>query len=119
MEQREYIAALDLGTSKMLAMAASKDSEGVLKILATEKVASGTSIRRGFIYNIEDAATKVSSLVNKLSYKVRPGLKKVYVGIGGQSLRTECYTVKKEMYGKSVDNKTVEALYEECQKYQP
>ncbi|MCC8145374.1 MAG: pilus assembly protein PilM [Bacteroidales bacterium] len=119
MEQREYVAALDLGTSKMLAMAASKDSEGVLKILATEKVASGTSIRRGFIYNIEDAATKVSSLVNKLGYKLRPGLKKIYVGLGGQSLRSESYTVKKEMQGRSVDSKTIDALYEECQKYQP
>ena len=119
MEQKEYVAALDLGTSKMLAVAASKSSGGVLKILATEKVASGTSIRRGFIYNIEDAAGKISSLVNKLGYKLRPGLKKIYVGIGGQSLRTEAFTVKKEINGASVDKKIIDSLYEECWSYQP
>ncbi|MDL2224421.1 pilus assembly protein PilM [Bacteroidales bacterium OttesenSCG-928-M06] len=119
MEQREYVAALDLGTSKILAMAASKDSEGVLTILATEKELSGTSIRRGVIYNVEDAANKVSSLISELDYKLRPKLKKIYVGIGGQSLRTMSHTIKKEMHGKSVDAQTINDLYEECRQYQP
>lgn len=119
MEQREYVAALDLGTSKMLAMAASKDRDGVLTILEVEKLLSGTSIRRGCVYNIEEAASKVSSLVNKLSNKLHPGLKKIYVGIGGQSLRSECYTVRKEINGMAVNNRIMDSLLEECKKYTP
>ncbi len=119
MEQSEYIAALDLGTSKMLAMAASKDKGGVLSILGSEKVLSGNCIRRGYIHHVEETAGKVSSLVKNLSNKLQPGIKKIYVGIGGQSLRSEYYTVRKEINGATVNQRLVDSIYEECRKYKP
>ncbi len=119
MERREYVAALDPGTSKILAVVAGKNAEGKLSFLALEKIASGTGIRRGCIYNIEETTQKVSSLINSLNRKLYPRLKQIYVGIGGQSLRTECHTVKKEVNGESVDEEIINSLYEECKQYQP
>lgn len=119
MEQREYVAALDLGTSKMLAVAASKSPDGTLKLLASEKMGSGIGIRRGFIYNVQDVTEKVSSIIDKLDKQLNPGLKKIYVGIGGQSLRTETYVVKKEINGATVTNEIIDSLYEECRKHRP
>ncbi|MDH8701861.1 cell division protein FtsA [Dysgonomonadaceae bacterium PH5-43] len=118
MKQGEYVAALDLGTSKMLGVAASKDEDGVLKILASEKVASDKCVRRGFVYNIKDAADKVSSLVEGLKANLKPNLKKIYVGVGGQSLRSEYHSVKIELNGEAVDDDALEYLYEECKQYQ-
>jgi cell division protein FtsA len=118
MEQTKYVAALDLGTSKLLIMAAKKNGEEGLLILNSEKMASGNSIRRGRIHNIEETADNVRSLVNRLSRKLNPGIKKIYVGIGGQSLRTEHYSVKKEINGL-VTNETIDYLYHECSLYEP
>ncbi|MDR0427277.1 MAG: pilus assembly protein PilM [Dysgonamonadaceae bacterium] len=118
MVQGKYVAALDLGTSKIIAIAATKSKDGVITISKTEKIASGTCIRRGFIYNIEETSMKISSLVKNLTRQLRP-LQKIYVGIGGQSLRTEYYTAKKEINGEAVDNEIIDSLYEECRKYQP
>jgi cell division protein FtsA len=115
----EYIAALDLGTSKMIAMAATKNREGALSILGSEKVDSETCIRRGCIYNIEKTGEKVSSVVRKLSYKLNPGIQKIYVGIGGQSLRTEYHAVRKEINGGVINDEILTSLEEECRKYEP
>jgi cell division protein FtsA len=119
MEQSEYIAALDLGTSKMLAMAVSKNREGVLTILGSEKMPSGNCIRRGYIHHVEETAGKVSSLVGRLSNRLQPKLKKIYVGIGGQSLRTESYTVRKEINGATINQKLIDSIKEECFSYEP
>ncbi|GHT74621.1 cell division protein FtsA [Bacteroidia bacterium] len=120
MEQSEYIAALDLGTSKMVLMAATQKN-GVLSILGTQKTASGNSIRRGTIYNIEEAAEKIASLVKDLNSSLRPGIKKVYVGIGGQSLRSEYYTIYRELGedDETITDEIVDSLQKECRKYVP
>lgn len=115
----EYIAALDLGTSKMLSIAARKDGEGVLSILGSEKEISGNCIRRGCIYHVGETALKISSLINRMDRKLDANIKKVYVGLGGQSLRTEYHTVKKEMNGSMVDDRTIDSLYNDCLSYMP
>ncbi|MDR0681501.1 MAG: rod shape-determining protein [Dysgonamonadaceae bacterium] len=118
MEQTKYVVALDLGTSKMLAVAAKKNGKGRLLILNSEKTAAGCSILRGRIHNIEETAENVRSLVNRLSRKLNPGIKKIYVGIGGQSLHTEYYSVKKEINGL-VTEETIKYLDHECRQYEP
>jgi cell division protein FtsA len=47
-----------------------------------------------------------------------PGIKKIYVGIGGQSLRTEYYSVKKEINGL-ITEETLGYLRHECEQYEP
>jgi cell division protein FtsA len=110
----EYVAVLDLGTSKMLAVAASKNNRQ--EILASEKVDLDNSIRRGLIYNPEKASAKLFSLINKFNFKLKPKLKKIYVGIGGQSLHTKAYSVRKEINGE-IENETINSLLNECLNY--
>jgi cell division protein FtsA len=117
--QKEYMAALDLGSFELCLMAAHKNEQGVLSILACEKEPTKDCIRRGCIYNIEETANKISILINRLNKRLNPAIKKVYVGIGGQSLRAEWYTVKKEIGGKEINYETINHLYNECLKYKP
>ncbi|GMO32994.1 MAG: cell division protein FtsA [Candidatus Azobacteroides pseudotrichonymphae] len=110
-----YVVALDLGTSKLLAMAARKTHEGI-SILDSKQIPSGTCIRRGCVYKIDDTANIVRKIVNGLSHSLNSGIKKVYVGIGGQSLRAEYYSVKKEINGL-VTNDILLHLEDECRKH--
>ncbi|MDR0412863.1 MAG: pilus assembly protein PilM [Dysgonamonadaceae bacterium] len=116
--ETKYVAALDLGTFKLLAMAAKKKTAGSLSILNSEKLPSGKSIRRGRIHNIEEIATSVSLLVNRLNRKLATEIQKIYAGIGGQSLHTEGYSVKKEINGE-VTSGIIDDLYLECRQYKP
>ena len=113
----EYIAALDLGTSKMLAMAASKDDRQ--KILATKQIESGDSMRRGFIYKTTEASAKIAELIQCLNQELQeahlPVLKQVYVGIGGKGLHTKAYSVEKNIHGNIVDDEILDQLRDECQ----
>ncbi|GHT04019.1 cell division protein FtsA [Bacteroidia bacterium] len=110
-----YVAAIDLGTSKMQAMAARKNSLGELEVLGTEVLPLGDCMCRGRISKLEEATTKVQSVVNSLSRQplLVQGLKQIYIGIGGQSLHTEPYTVKKEING-TVTRETLDLLEKEC-----
>ncbi|MDR2520807.1 MAG: pilus assembly protein PilM [Bacteroidales bacterium OttesenSCG-928-I14] len=97
-ERFPYIAALDLGTSKILAMVAQKTPEGIL-VLDSKQISSGICIRRGCIYKIDDAANAVRIVVNDLNSSLNQILERIYVGIGGQSLKTVHCSVKKEVNG--------------------
>ena len=90
MELTEFIAAIDLGSSKIIGAlgVCSKDVTGSVTVYAIEHEESGSCIKRGCIQNVEDAAGKVKSVINKLQYKTHSEISKIYVGIGGQSLYT-------------------------------
>ena len=49
---------------------------------------SSSFIHKGAIYNIDKAAQAFSSLVSSLEDQLESAISKVYVGVGGQSLRT-------------------------------
>ena len=45
-------------------------------------------IRKGVIYNLDKTAQSLTSIIKKLESTLKASIGKVYVGIGGQSLRT-------------------------------
>jgi cell division protein FtsA len=93
-----YVAAVDLGTSKVLAMAARKTSKGELEVIEAKSLPAG-GMCRGRIRNAEAASNKVYMLMNSFGAKLSPGLKQIYVGIGGQGLHTEPYEFTQEING--------------------
>jgi len=118
MIQSEYIAALDLGTSKMIAMVGRKDVNGILSVEASEKIDSGSCMRKGYVYNVEDAGKKVEQLISKMNNRLSPKIEKVYVGIGGQSIQMETYKAIRQVDG-IVDEATLNSMKDECDKYDP
>ena len=118
MERSEYVAALDLGTSKMIAMAARKNEQGILSIIDAEKINSTNCIRRGCIYNINETKDNIEHLIRQLNHKLETPIEKVYVGIGGQSLRTKDYALKKEI-DTVITQGTIDSLLEQARGYEP
>lgn len=117
MDKSIHIAALDLGTSKISAMVAKKGWDGVLSIVAHEEIISENSIRRGCVFNVEAVSAKVTSLIRSLNRKLDNPIGKIYVGIGGQSLRTEPYTVKREVENEMVTKDLIDSMLEEAKDY--
>ncbi|WP_280765931.1 cell division protein FtsA [Parabacteroides sp. PFB2-10] len=122
MAYRDFIAVIDLGTSRLIGMVGQKDrATGVIRVLASDSEEAGGAIRRGIIFNIEETAAKIKRLVKKLEANLKGGkIAKVYVGVGGQSLHSIDYSVVKEMMEESVLTEDIkDMLLEDCRTYQP
>ena len=119
MAYTDFIAAIDLGTSHMVGMVGTKNATGALSIIAYEVENSGTCIRRGCVYNVKETASKIKRLILKLENKLG-GTKigQVYVGLGGQSLRSIEHTVCKVLGTGGVEE-IIDSLYQECKDYRP
>ena len=121
MAYTDFIAAIDLGTSHMVGMVGTKNATGALSIIAYEVENSGTCIRRGCVYNVKETASKIKRLILKLENKLG-GTKigQVYVGLGGQSLRSIEHTVCKVLGTEGVvTEEIIDSLYQECKDYRP
>lgn len=121
MQYTNFIAAIDLGTSHMVGIVGIKNPGGTLSIIAHEVENSGTCIRRGCVYNVEETANKVKRLIQKLEIKLQGAkIGKIYVSVGGMSLRSMNHTVPR-ILGEDgiVSEETINSLYKECQAFRP
>lgn len=121
MAYTDFIAAIDLGTSHLVGMVGTKNAAGAVSIIAHEVEDSGSCIRRGCVYNVKETANKIKRLVLKLENKLGGSkIGQVYVGIGGQSLRSIDHTVCKVLGTEGVvTEEIIDSLYQECCNYRP
>ena len=94
---KEFIIAIELGSSKMTGIAGQKNLDGSITILAVAKEDSTSCIRKGVVYNLEKTTIALTNLVKKLKNMLKTEIAKVYVGVGGQSLRGIKNTIVREM----------------------
>ena len=85
MTAKEFIVAIELGSSKIAGIAG-KTNDGNIQILAYASEDASDCIRKGLIYNINKTAMGLTSVVSQLEEQLKAKIAKVYVGIGGQSL---------------------------------
>ena len=83
-----FTAVIDLGTSKIKGVMGRRNDSGVISVSASGSIDSGSSIRRGVIYNIEQAGANVHKLVRMLENSSDRKIGRVYVSLAGQSLHT-------------------------------
>ena len=86
MAPKEFIVAIELGSSKITGVAGKKNMDGSITILAVVKEDSSSFIRKGVIYNIDKTAQCISNIVKRLTAQLKTSIMTVYVGVGGQSI---------------------------------
>ncbi len=97
MAAKDFIVAIELGSSKMTGIAGKKNLDGSIQVLAVVKEDSSSFIRKGVVYNIEKTAQCLTNIVKKLTTQLKTDITQVYVGIGGQSIRSVRNVVTKEL----------------------
>ncbi|MDO5446275.1 MAG: cell division protein FtsA [Prevotellaceae bacterium] len=93
---KDFVVAIELGSSKMTGIAGKKNADGSINVLAMSQEDSSAFIRKGYVYNIDKTAAAISNIVTDLSSQLKTQIKKVYVGIGGQSVRSYVNEIKRE-----------------------
>ena len=84
----DFIVAIELGSSKISGIAGKKLPDGSIQILATASENASGCIRKGVIYNLDKTTQSLTSIIKKLESTLKASIGKVYIGMGGQSLRT-------------------------------
>ncbi|MBQ8501221.1 MAG: cell division protein FtsA [Bacteroides sp.] len=114
MATTEFIAAIELGSSKISGIAGRKNYDGSMQVLAFASEEASSFVHKGIIYNIDKAAQALTSIIGKLEAQLKCSIAKVYVGIGGQSLRTVKNSITRFMEEECIfSNELVDELYAE------
>lgn len=97
MAAKDFIVAIELGSSKVTGIAGQKNLDGSIKVLAVVKENSSSFIRKGVVNNIDKTAMCITNIVNKLKTQLKTEITQVYVGVGGQSIRSTLNSITKEL----------------------
>lgn len=94
---KEFIVAIELGSSKITGMAGRKNLDGSISVLAVAKQDSSDCIRKGVVYNVDKTVLCLTNVVSKLEKSLKTKIAQVYVGVGGQSIRSIRNVIVKEL----------------------
>ena len=78
MATSDFIAVIELGSSKIVGLAGRKKEDGAMEILAYAKEDASTCIQRGIIYNIDKVANALTSIIGKMESQLDCLIGKVY-----------------------------------------
>ena len=90
-----YIAAIDLGTTKVVTLVGEKTPFGCKIVAYSENPSQG--VMRGEVVNIQNVLNAITPCIADVQGKIREKISKVYVGIAGQNIRSqaECNVVNR------------------------
>jgi cell division protein FtsA len=94
---KDFIVAIELGSSKVTGIAGQKNLDGSITVLAVAKEPSSSFIRKGVVYNIDKTAQCLQGIIKKLQTQLKTQILQVYVGVGGQSVRGVRNAVAKDL----------------------
>lgn len=108
---KEFIVAIELGSSHITGMAGKKNPDGSTTVLAVARENANSCIRKGVVYNINQTAQCLTNIVNRLKTALKSEISKVYVGVGGRSIRSVENIITKELpAGTIIDQDMVNDL---------
>ncbi|HET6559199.1 MAG TPA: cell division protein FtsA [Prolixibacteraceae bacterium] len=89
MDKNEVIfAAVDIGSTKVVALAGKKMEDNKIQIIGLGHSAS-RGIKRGVVFNVEEAFAAVNDAVNQAEKECGHAIENVFVNISGQHLTTK------------------------------
>ena len=102
MIDKDFIVAIELGSSKVTGIAGQKKPDGSISIIALVKEDSSSFIRKGVVYNIDKTAQCLQNVIQKLEIQLKTHITQVFVGVSGQSIRGVRNSLVKEMAEETI-----------------
>lgn len=112
-KSEKIVAAVDVGTTKVVVVAGRKDREGTIEILGYGKSCS-MGVKRGVVLNIGEAFSSIHEAIRQAEDMFEGDIEEVYVNIVGQQLKT--FTKRGEQYineSRIVSEEDVDAMFQQ------
>jgi len=116
-DREQYVAAIDIGTTKIVSIVGKKNENGKIEILGLSKALS-KGVKRGVVINIEDTVTAIQTTVNDVQKRTGIKFSEVFVGIAGQhikSMKSRGY-ITRDSYDDEIKKEEVFRLIEDMHK---
>ncbi len=116
-KREQYVAAIDIGTTKIVSIVGKKNENGKIEILGLSKALS-KGVKRGVVINIEDTVTAIQTTVEDVQKRSGVKFSEVFVGIAGQhikSMKSRGY-ITRENYEDDIKKDEVFRLIEDMHK---
>lgn len=104
---KDFIVAIELGSKKITGIAGRKNQDGSISTLAVVSEDSSACIRKGVVYNIDKTVLLLSNIIKKMENTLHYKIARVYVGVGGQSIRSVKNNIVKEFPQETVVSKSL------------
>ncbi|HBB91243.1 MAG: cell division protein FtsA [Bacteroidetes bacterium GWF2_49_14] len=101
MAKKEIISAIDIGTTKIVAMIAQKTEDGKFEILGLGNAPS-SGVKRGVVVHIDETVSAIELAKEQAEEKAGYRMGEVYVGIAGQHIKS-----MKNRNSKYIDNEEI------------
>ena len=88
MSKSQYIAALEIGSSKIVGAIAEKNNNGYVEIKHLEVEKLVNSVRHGCVQNVENTKGCINNIIKKLENRIGGTIEEVFVGFSGRSLHS-------------------------------
>jgi len=111
----QIIAAIDIGTTKIVAIVGEKTKDGKLKILGMGRTPS-KGVKRGVVLNIEETADAISTAVESAEKISGYEFDNVFVGIAGQHIKSIKSRGYKFIENKVIKQEDIDYLHDEMNK---
>jgi cell division protein FtsA len=85
--KEQIVAAIDIGTTKIVSIVGQKKENGKLEILGLSRALS-KGVKRGVVLNIEETVKAIQSTVEDVQLRSGIMFSDVYVGIAGQHIKS-------------------------------
>jgi cell division protein FtsA len=86
-QKRDFVAAIDIGTTKIVSLVGRMNENGKLEILGMSKTVS-KGVKRGVVLNIEETVAAIKQTVAEAEKQSGIQFTDVFVGIAGQHIKS-------------------------------
>lgn len=97
MPAKNFVVAIELGSTKITGIAGQRRSDGSIAVLSVMSEDASQCMRKGVVYNIDKTVQCITNIVTRLKSQLKSGIKHVYIGVGGQSIHSERNTIVREI----------------------
>lgn len=108
------VAAIDIGTTKIVSIIGRKNEKNKIDILGFSK-AESSGVKRGTVINIEETVRAIQKTVDEVREQTGHPLAEVFVGIAGQhvkSIRNRGY-INRDSYDQEITKADIQALVDD------
>lgn len=113
-QKEDFVAAIDIGTTKIVAIIGKKNKNGKLEILGIGNSAS-SGVKRGVVLNIDKTVSAINEAVKQAEVSSKCKINNAFVGIAGQhirSIRNRGY-INRVAYDEEITQEDVQKLIDD------
>ncbi len=111
-KREQIISAIDIGTTKIVAIIVKKDESGKYDVLGLGKALSH-GVKRGVVVHIEDTVAAIEAAKNEAEEQAGFKMQDVFVGIAGQHIKSMKNRNHKYIDNEEISQEDVDYLHEQ------